>query len=130
MQALKEKTALGDNLSAQLPTSPDKSDSNQLALKINNLVASTMLTEEAWEHFWRLFEQVYPGFMYRLKKKFPDLSSAETRLLILTKFNLSTRELAHTLGISGESIRKARYRLRKKLNLVGEASLDTLIQNI
>ncbi|QMU29048.1 tetratricopeptide repeat protein [Adhaeribacter radiodurans] len=130
VQALKEKTALVDNLSAQLPTTPDKSDSDQLALKINNLVASTMLTEEAWQHFWRLFEQVYPGFMYRLKKKFPDLSPAETRLLILTKFNLSTREMAHTLGISGESIRKARYRLRKKLNLEEEASLDALIQNI
>lgn len=130
VQALKEKTALVDNLTAQLPNTPDNSDSDHLALKINSLVASTMLTEEAWQHFWRLFEQVYPGFIFRLKKKFPDLSPAETRLLILTKFNLSTREMAHTLGISGESIRKARYRLRKKLNLEEEASLNTLIQNI
>ncbi|MBF9255753.1 tetratricopeptide repeat protein [Pontibacter sp. 172403-2] len=132
LNALKEKTTLVESLTAelhQLPVSNNPIRSN-VGIKIESLISSTILTEEAWQHFRRLFEQVYPGFLYSLKGKFPDLSPAETRLLILTKLNLSTRDMAHTLGISVDSIRKARYRLRKKFNLEEEAALDVMIQNI
>jgi DNA-binding CsgD family transcriptional regulator len=52
------------------------------------------------------------------------------RLLILTKLNLSSREMAHMLGISADAIRKSRYRLRKKLNLEEENGIEVLIQEI
>jgi DNA-directed RNA polymerase specialized sigma24 family protein len=133
LTALKEKTALVESLAAELqqqPAANQSPENSQVAIKIGNLINSTILTDEAWQHFRGLFEQAYPGFVFRLKERFPDLSPAETRLLILTKLNLSTREMAHTLGISIDAIRKARYRLRKKFNLEEEAALDVLIQNI
>ncbi|MEJ7684517.1 MAG: hypothetical protein WKG06_43050 [Segetibacter sp.] len=65
-----------------------------------------------------------------MREKFPDLSPAELRLLILTKLNLSAREMANMLGISIDAIRKSRYRLRKKLNLEEESNLEELIQQV
>jgi len=132
LAALKEKTALVESLAAELnhmPAANGSTGNANVSVRIESLVSGAILTDDAWQHFRRLFDQAYPGFVYRLKERFADLSPAETRLLVLTKLNLSTREMAHTLGISIDAVRKARYRLRKKFNLEEEA-LDVLIQKI
>ncbi len=132
LTALKDKTALVESLTAELhhmPAAGDSTGNSNVAVKIESLVSGAILTDDAWQHFRRLFDQAYPGFAYRLKEKFPYLSPAETRLLVLTKLNLSTRDMAHTLGISVDAVRKARYRLRKKFSLEEEA-LSVLVQRI
>ncbi len=97
---------------------------------LTELMNSTLLTEDDWKHFRVLFDQVHPGFFMRLKEKMPDLTPAETRLLALTKLQLASREMASMLGISYESIKKSRQRLRKKVNLHEEGSLDELVEMI
>jgi DNA-binding CsgD family transcriptional regulator len=94
------------------------------------LMASTILTDKEWQQFKLLFEQVYPGFSYRLKIAYPELSPAEIRFFYLTKLNFSSREMATMLGISIDSIHKLRYRLRKKLNLEDADNFETVVQNI
>ena len=41
--------------------------------------------------------------------------------------NLSSKKIANILNISNDGIKKARYRLRKKLNLATEDSLQEFI---
>lgn len=96
---------------------------------IESLLSKTILTDDDWRHFRNLFEQVYPGFINRLLEKLPTLSPAETRMLILSRLNLSPREMANMLGISVDAIRKSRYRLRKKLNLSDEVEFNSIIQD-
>lgn len=43
---------------------------------------------------------------------------------------LTSKEIANILNISGEGIKKARYRLRKKLGLESSDSLEELILGI
>ncbi|MEJ7678709.1 MAG: helix-turn-helix transcriptional regulator [Segetibacter sp.] len=105
-------------------------DLQGIAANREKLVSTTILTENDWQHFRNLFEQVHPGFLYRLREKFTDLSPAEIRLLMLIKLALSSREMANMLGISIESVRKSRYRVRKKLKLEEESNLEVLIQQI
>ena len=57
------------------------------------------------------------NFMLRLKTRFPSLSANDLRICTLLRNNLSTKEVAHHLGIGAESANKARYRIRKKLKL-------------
>mgnify|MGYP001819513240 CR=1 FL=1 len=57
------------------------------------------------------------NFMLRLKTRFPSLSANDLRICTLLKHNLSTKEVAHHLGIGADSANKARYRIRKKLRL-------------
>jgi len=98
---------------------------------IETLKSSSILTEEDWIKFRRLFDDVHVGFFQRLHDKFPDLTLAETRLLALTKLDLSSKEIASITGISPESVRRTSQRLRKKLSIEGgHFELLELVQEI
>ena len=97
---------------------------------ISTLMHANILTDDDWREFRRLFDVVYPGFLVRLKEKINDLTPAETRILALTKLQLPGKDMADMLGISPDSIKKTRYRLRKKINLPEEGTLEELVSMI
>jgi tetratricopeptide (TPR) repeat protein len=98
--------------------------------QMTQLLNTTILTEADWNEFRMLFEKVYPGFFTRLREKMTDLSPADTRLLALTKLQLAPKEMAAMLGLTYEAIKKSRQRLRKKINLPEEGTLDELVEMI
>jgi len=83
-----------------------------------------------WENFSRYFEEVHKDFNRTIKSKYPQVTSNELRLLALLKMNLSSKEIANILNISQEGIKKARYRLRKKLDITTEDSLQDLVLSL
>ncbi|WP_169435102.1 tetratricopeptide repeat protein [Neolewinella persica] len=86
--------------------------------------------DEDWADFRRHFESVHPDLIRRLGEEFPGLTSNEFRLTSLVRLNLSTKEISAVLGISPDSVKTARYRLRKKFNLDTQDSLfDFLLQH-
>lgn len=91
---------------------------------------ATILTDDDWTKFQELFEQVYKGFFVRLKEKVPGLTAAETRLVCLTKLQLSTKQMADVLGVSQDTIKKTRYRLRKKLVESENTDIEDFTKNI
>lgn len=85
--------------------------------------------DEDWADFRRHFESVHPDLINRLGEEYPGLTSNEFRLIALIRLNLSTKEVSSVLGISPDSVKTARYRLRKKLNLnTGDNLFDFLLQ--
>lgn len=86
--------------------------------------------DENWENFRKYFEQVHKGFYCRIKKKYSHVTTNELRFLALLKMNLSSKEIGSILNISQEGVKKARYRLRKKLDLSPDCSLQDLILNL
>ncbi|MEW2921192.1 tetratricopeptide repeat protein [Muricauda sp. ANG21] len=86
--------------------------------------------DDNWKNFSRYFEEVHKDFNSNVKAKFPEITSNELRLLALLKMNLSSKEIANILNISQEGIKKARYRLRKKLNITTEDSLQDLVLSL
>jgi DNA-binding CsgD family transcriptional regulator len=59
-----------------------------------------------------------------VKDRYPEITSNELRLMALLKMNLSSKEIANILNITPEGIKKARYRLRKKMNISSDESLQ------
>jgi len=100
-------------------------DENRIE-NLENLNKATILTEEDWNKFKKLFEQAHKGFFIRLKEKLPDLTQAEIRLVCLSKLKIDTKQMAGILGVSTDAIKKARYRLRKKLGLSGEYNIEEI----
>lgn len=85
--------------------------------------------EKDWEDFKQHFENVHQGFFTNLKQQYPDLSANDLKVAALTRLNLSIKEASNILGISPESTKTARYRLRKKMGLPPETDLfDFLIK--
>jgi len=98
--------------------------------QLEHLNKTTILTEDDWDKFKELFEQVYKGFFIRLKEKLPDLSQAEIRLVCLTKLRLNTKQMADTLGVSRDAIWKIHHRLRKKLDISENKDIIDIIESI
>ncbi len=88
--------------------------------QLNELIQFRILTSEDWDEFKKLFDVVYRGFFVKLKFEHPALTKSEIKLFMVSKLNLSINDTAGLLAISPESVRKARYRLKKKLNLEEE----------
>jgi len=99
---------------------------NQLIRSIN----FDLQDDNSWQNFSRYFEEVHKDFNSNIKTKYPEVTSNELRLLALLKMNLSSKEIANILNISPEGIKKARYRLRKKLDLTTEDSLQDLVLSL
>lgn len=77
-----------------------------------------------------LFESINKNFYAKIKAAFPEVSANDLKICALIKLNLSIKEMAGILNISPDSVKTARYRLRKKLQLVTEENLAEFIKNI
>lgn len=91
---------------------------------LRKLVGDSKLQSEGyWNEFLLLFSKVYPNFFEQLKTQYPQLSQSELRLCSLMKLNLSLLEISNLLNIAAESVRKARYRMYKKMDLASDQEL-------
>ena len=96
---------------------------NKIMADMERTIKINQGKEKDWEDFKQHFENVHPEFFTNLKLQFPDLSANDLKVAALTRLNLSIKEASNILGISPESTKTARYRLRKKLNLSPETDL-------
>jgi hypothetical protein len=130
-QKLREKSDMIDKINDDLETLRQKSaDEDTEIVKFNRILHAAILTDEDWENFKKAFEEVYPGFFASLRYQYPDITVSELRLSALIKLKLSLKESASMLGISPESIKKSRYRLRKKFDLYEKETLEDFISRV
>ena len=80
-----------------------------------------------WESFTQYFEQVHKNFAVNVKKRYPTVTKNELRFMALMKMNMSSKEIATILNISPDGIKKARQRLRKKMDLEPQDSLENTV---
>lgn len=123
-----EKSNLINKLSEEIESLKQKSSDEEQVKNFSRVLNSTILTDEDWERFKKTFQEVYPNFFATLRFKFPEITASELRLSALIKMNLSLKEAASTLGISAESVKKSRYRLKKKIALREDESLEEFIR--
>lgn len=83
--------------------------------------------DQNWDQFLQTFTDSDASFLEELQARHPKLSKNELRLSALIRMNLSTKDIAQMLNISDEGVKKARYRLRKKMELETTESLDEYI---
>ncbi|MGJ5642713.1 tetratricopeptide repeat protein [Formosa sp. S-31] len=94
-------------------------------------IDSDLSQEEEWTEFISFFEQIHPNFFHGLKHSVTgNLSPSELRLCMLLRLNLSSKEIASILRITPDSVRIARYRLRKKLPVNEKEDLQVFLLNL
>jgi tetratricopeptide (TPR) repeat protein len=130
-QNIHEKTRLLDELQSKFESSPESfSNPETTYLYLADLHNQRILTEDDWEQFKSQFDKVYPGFSSKIKMNYPEISQAELRLVLLLKLNLETREIAATLGVSPDTVKKTRQRLRRRLGLSEDDKLEDLVRGL
>jgi len=89
-----------------------------------------MSEDELWEEFEIRFKEVHQSFYDKLTTKFPNLTANDLKMCAFIKLNLSIKEVASITYQSTESIKTARYRLRKKLEISRETNLVAFLNSI
>ncbi len=106
----------------------DKRDQKKQMQQIVQQINEQFNHEQHWKEFTSAFEQVHQQFFDKLKAYSQDLTSADIRLITLLKINLDSKDIATLLGLSTDSLRVSRYRLRKKLRIAPGDNLSSFIQ--
>ncbi len=114
---------------AQLKDKKDEDIARHLNRLIHKIDTNAKFDEE-WEYFDQNFQKVHPQFYKQLVERYPDLTNAEIRLCALIHLNFDANDIANILGISQESLRVYRHRLRKKMNIKKGASLYSALANV
>lgn len=127
---LAKKNETLENLKQKAEEFKASSENNQGYSQLIRTINFDLQDDNNWENFSKYFKEVHKDFNTNVKTKFPEVTSNELRLMALLKMNLSSKEIANILNISPEGIKKARYRLRKKLDITSEESLQDLVLSL
>lgn len=95
----------------------DESLKNKVSEELNSMLKSHLMTQERWLDFRKEFDLVYPNHLQNLKISNPLLTENDFRIIALMKLDLNNRSMGDLLGISVEGIKKAKQRLKKKINI-------------
>lgn len=98
--------------------------------RLIKLIDYSFSQDKDWDEFKVYFESVHKDFFTKLKALHGDLGTGDLRLCALIRLNLNLKESANLLSISPDSVKTARHRLRKKLNLPGDYSLTDYLMTI
>lgn len=120
IEELQERNDVPDSVLIENGESEEESISQLYQLKI--------LTDADWQQFKLLFDRAFPGMIAQLRGQWQDITPAEERSFLLIKLNISNKESADMLGISLQSIKKNRYRLKKRFGLSEEQDLDEFVK--
>ena len=86
--------------------------------------------DKDWEDFKIRFENLHTGFFDKILERESALTGNDLKLSALVKMNFSIKEISDMMGISTESVKTARYRLKKKLNLPGDTTINDFLNTI
>jgi tetratricopeptide (TPR) repeat protein/DNA-binding CsgD family transcriptional regulator len=108
----------------------EKRDHKKQLQQIIQQINQNINHDQQWKEFTSVFEQLHQSFFDNLKAHSDDLTVNDIRLIALLKMNMSSRDMAAIFGISQDSLRVSRYRLRKKLKIDKNDNLSSFIQTI
>ncbi len=98
--------------------------------KLNKSIVKEVNTDKSWKDLEKHIKNVHFEFLKRLKEKHPTISPRELDLSTYLLMNMSTKEIAEIMNISGGGVELARYRLRKKLGLNKKENLIGFLMSI
>jgi len=95
--------------------------------KLLRIIDQIANEEDEWVLFQQQFEQLEPFFLQNILHDFPALTPSDLKILTLIRMNVDSKEISTILRISTQSTNTARYRLRKRLGLLEEESLENFV---
>ena len=103
---------------------------NEVSKELSHLLQSLkheIKPDNNWELFKARFREVHPDFFQKIRARHPAVTKAELRYCAYLRIHMSTSQISTALNVTGEAIRKTRYRIRKKFELPSQASLEEYV---
>lgn len=83
-----------------------------------------------WSVFQMHFDKSHPGFVNMVGSRFPGLTPLELSIICALAVNMETNQLADMLSVLPETVRKSKYRIKKKLGMPRTENLRGLIHQM
>jgi len=102
-------------------------------IQVNHLINKLHIDKQIdnnWEQFTTQFIEMNPDFYKNITNTYDNLTKNDIRLIALLKMKYDSNSISSLLNISLEGVKKARYRLRKKLYLSSEENLEKHIMSL
>ncbi|GGG05501.1 hypothetical protein GCM10011344_02460 [Dokdonia pacifica] len=112
----------------KLKTTTGRARANELE-DLENEIKNKIWVDDGSYDFQDRIETLSNSFYKGLNSQFPNLTKTEVRLCSLIRMNIENKEIAILQNINPSSVKKSRYRLRKKLNLTQRQDLDEFLQS-
>lgn len=132
---LAQSTALEENrrLISEIETAMESSQNapsgkSNLTADLKRVIALHQSNEVNRQGLVKISRELDGLFASRLKKDFPDLSESLLRLAQLIAAGVDSHQLSSILNISSKSLYTSRYRLRARLGLAKEDSLEDFLR--
>lgn len=97
---------------------------------LKQTIMEQLTADDDWRYFKLRFEKVHPGFFERMKDCYPALSRTELRLCAYIRVGMTAKEIAQVLSVKPDTVNTSRYRIRKKMQLAPDASLEAAIEAV
>ncbi len=129
---LSAKNELLEKLKTELQAFGERQKNNKEfnMLHLFKLVETNIGTEKDWEDFKMQFNKLHGKFLENVMEKYPNLSNAEQRLVVLLKLKMNSKLIAGMLGIAVDSVKKGRYRLRKKMEVPSDVTIGEFLDSL
>lgn len=117
-------------LSVELKKAGISDEERILLTNLKNKISNKSVLTNSLTAFQLKFNETYPDFASRIFSKIPNLTQQDITLISAIFINLNTQQLSGIFGISPESVRKSKYRLKKKLGVDKDADLVKSIHTL
>ena len=128
---IEQKNTLIDKFYYKLKQATFQSENADKELKhFLSEIKSSVNIQKDIDLFADRFADLHHDFITKLKKQFPELSIKEIKFLSFIKVGLSNKQIASMQNITTSAVHKMRYRIKKKLQLDKDTSIDDFIINL
>nr|WP_162845515.1 two-component regulator propeller domain-containing protein [Labilibaculum antarcticum] len=86
--------------------------------------------DKEWKYLEPRLDKMYNEFISKLRNEYPDLTLSEVKVASYVRMNLSSKEIAEFMHKTTRAIENDRYRLRKKLELDSNESLQRYLMDL
>ncbi|WP_080779917.1 helix-turn-helix transcriptional regulator [Chryseobacterium phocaeense] len=125
---VEQKNELLQTMRDKLAAQPE---SGTFKNQLERILKEDQRMDEDFEHAKASLTNIHPEFFNRLQELANNkLTRLDLKHCSYILMGYSNKEIASRLGVDPKSILMARYRIKQKLNLDKEASLDLLIQKL
>lgn len=98
--------------------------------RVCSALRAQLSNREELASFQQVYANVHPNFMARLLEISPNLSENDKRLATYIAMGMDNRQIARVMRIEYKSVITARYRLRTRLKLNKEDSLESILHRL
>lgn len=124
---IEQKNELIEMISKRINESMKTGDESELLRDIISTIRMQMSESSENDLFNQRFNSLHKDFFNNLQSAHPELTKTEVKFCAYLRIQLSGSQIASIMNVTNEAIRKTRYRIRKKMALPVDASLEAYI---